>query len=155
MMDSSIIRIQRKPILYSAIQYTGPDSIPAIQIFVTPQSPGYRHAADAKDRQLTVAVRDAKSETAWPSLGKQYLNVVVPVGAYIVKGEDGELIVVGEDQMAAEFLVMDDGDSAVVREAAVARRTAAFGLGNPIVATHPRATKHMSDGRQPDDIAAD
>lgn len=132
----------RKATAVEGIRYDGPKMLVEVQAFIAPMSPAYnpsRNGAGQGD-QLMVFVRDYASEAQWPSLKVQHKLVVVPLGHYIVKTEAGEIAVYAPEEINRDFDV-DLDQSLVAREIPAGSYApgAAFPLGAPITATHPRA----------------
>lgn len=162
--------VQRKPIVYDAIQFTGQADVPAVQAFLAPFSPGFGQVGTDAKPMLHVSVRDGESEQKYPGLGVQYQLASVHVGDWILKDEDGAVIVVSAKEFAAGWEVLPGGaitvpmtmDTLVVGVDTLPPHDqverSPFGLGQPVTATHPRAVgkAHAAthDGRQPDDVDA-
>jgi len=87
-----------KPVVVQALQWTG-DNLRAIQDFVVPQSPSY-----APDQAvLMVRVPDKVSIEKYPSLGAQFKSELVPLHAWVIKQENGDLDVVTATEFAAGY----------------------------------------------------
>jgi len=113
-------RYRRKSSIVDVFQFTDAGaSLADLQAFMAPLSPSYDGKA------TLVPVRDHASEKSYPSLGRQFKFMVVADGDYVVKAADGDLTVLNETALLAEYeLAVDDFTS---------------GGTSPIVATHPRA----------------
>lgn len=128
------------PVRVTAVQWTG-HNLAEVQAFLAPASPLYQPGAKRKKPMddiaplLQVNVRDNDADAQWAATGPHFKLQTVPLHGWIVKRSDTqELSVVDRDTFAATYEERL-GDGSV----------AAFPLGAPIVATHPRAT--TSDSR--------
>lgn len=155
------LQLQSKPTLYHAVQYTGAHDLPAIQAFLQPHSPSYQHADNPKDAVLLVNVRDADSEARWPSLGKQYKPVVVPLGSYLLtqaEGGEGDVIVVSAAELTERYDVLSmSGMTLAVGAAAEEWQPGESRRVTESVVTVPRgvdARLPAHAGRSPDDVDA-
>lgn len=99
---------QPKALSITAVQYTGPDSVKAVQEFLAPDSPLF----DARDvdatTRLGLYVRDRWTEALYKSLGRQHELVFVTVGQWIVRQADGELKVMTDDELRVFYEVPDE-----------------------------------------------
>jgi len=119
-----------------ALQWTG-DNLRAVQEFVAPQSPSY-----APDQTLlTVRVPDQASTEKYPTLGAQYKQAIVPLHAWLIRAENGDLTVLTAKEFEARYAVVEEPRFVAHEAPAGDWPVAAFPLGAPIVATHPRVVE--------------
>lgn len=104
-------RLHPKARSISAVQFTGHESVPAIQDFLAQDSPLF----DAREEKSTLGVylRDRRQEALYPSLGRQHSLVFAHVGDWIVRQADGELRVL-TDQELRDFYDVPEESEAVV-----------------------------------------
>lgn len=86
-----------------AVQYTGRDSILALQAFLAPDSPMFNDKAIEGAQTLGVFVRNREDEARWPNLGKQYKMVFAPVGSWIMRDEAGDVAVITDVEFRAQY----------------------------------------------------
>lgn len=145
----------RKATAVEGIRYDGPKMLAEVQAFVAPMSPAYNPSRNGagQGEQLLVFVRDYAAEQQWPNLKIQHKMVVVPIGHYIVKSDEGEIAVYSPAEINRDFDV--DVNRSMASESLPAAGNGELGqpvfpLGAKIEATHPR----MIEGRDPADVDA-
>lgn len=133
------------PVRVTAVQWTG-HNLAEVQAFLAPASPLYQPGAKRKKPMddiaplLQVNVRDNDADAQWAATGPHFKLQTVPLHGWIVKRSDTqELSVVDRDTFAATY-------EERLTDAKQASHAAAFGMGAPIAATHPRALT-TSDAR--------
>src|SRR5262245_4843752 len=102
---------QTKHVVVDAIQFSGADSVPAIQQFMAPQSPlfgpGRGQNGISLPGTLTVRVRDRVQDAQYPSLIPNYAEKTLSAGGWILRESDGELAVMTDSEFTARFERMD------------------------------------------------
>jgi len=117
-----------KPVVVQAIQWTG-DNLRAVQDFVAPQSPGC-----APDHQvLTVRVPDKASMEKYPALGAQFKLEQVPLQAWVIKRENGDLDVVVAKDFEARYVALAEDAENLDDPAEQIGRTLGYRTMDPVI----------------------
>jgi len=80
--------------IVDALQYTGVESVPAIQAFVAPSSPLFNHQAPVTHVKLALDLPDPLEDSKWPSSAPHFKLTFIAKGDWIVKDAAGRLDVI-------------------------------------------------------------
>ena len=87
-----------------AIQFTGPESVADIQLWLHPQSPLYGPPRNSTDKPtLTIIVRNRPLDVQYPSIAPHYEQRVLTVGSWILRDNDGELSTMIDSEFTERF----------------------------------------------------
>ena len=102
---------QTKHVVVDAIQFTGADSIAAIQQWMAPQSPLYGKAANKVDvaQTLTLQIRDRINDVAYPSIAPNYKQVTIGISSWILRTTDNEFAVLTDGEFVERFELVGMG----------------------------------------------